>query len=117
MPRTKTGVVRRRRHKKILDRNKGYYGSRSTLIKRAKEANMRTAEHAFRGRKNKKRNMKTLWIIRLNAALNDEGYKYSEFIHKLNQSDIKLDRKVLSELAIQDNEAFKFITKEVMASK
>lgn len=109
MPRAKTGVVRRKRHKKIISKTKGYYGTRSKLFKRANEAFLRAGEHAFFGRKLKKRDMKKLWIIRLNAAAHENGMKYSELIHRLNKSNVILDRKTLSELAILYPDAFKKI--------
>lgn len=116
MPRVKTGVVRRRRHKKVLKATKGYYGSRSKLFKRANEAFIRAGEHAFAGRKLRKRDMKKLWIIRLNAALKELGISYSVFINKLNKSNIEVDRKVLSELAVNKQEVFKAIVEKISKS-
>ncbi|OGC51883.1 50S ribosomal protein L20 [candidate division WWE3 bacterium RIFCSPLOWO2_01_FULL_39_13] len=113
MPRSKTGTVRTHRHKKILRATKGYSGTRSKLFKRAHEAFIRAGEHQFRGRKLRKRDMKKLWIMRLNAALRQIGTKYSLFIHALSKSEIKLDRKILSEIAIQYPEVFKKIVEKV----
>lgn len=113
MPRAKTGVVRRKRHKKIIAQTKGYYGSRSKLFRRANEAFLRAGEHAFFGRKLKRRDLKKLWIIRLNAAVREHGMKYSEFVHKLNKANIILNRKTLSELAILNPEAFKKVFESI----
>lgn len=115
MPRAKTGVVRRRKHKRLLEKTKGYYGTRSKLVKRAKEAFIRAGEHAFAGRKLKKRDFRSLWILRINAALREEGLKYSDFIGKLNKSGIKLNRKVLANLAVENNEVFKKLVAQVKA--
>ena len=113
MARTKTGVVRRRRHKKILKATKGYYLTRSKLFRRANEAFLKAGEYAFKGRKLKKRDMKKLWIIRLNAALREQGTTYSAFIKNLNGSKLQLDRKVLSELAASYPETFTKILEKV----
>ena len=106
MPRTKTGVVRRRKHNKILEANKGYFGARSRLIKRAKEAYLKAGELAFAGRKLKKRTMRSLWITRINAGLRKHDTKYSEFINLLTNSKIELDRKILAKRALEDEKAF-----------
>ena len=113
MPRVKTGVVRRRRHKKILKKTKGYSLTRSKLFRRANEAYIKVGEHAYAGRKLKKRDMKKLWIIRLNAAVRGLGLNYSTFINKLRNSDIELDRKVLSELALSYPETFKKVVEKI----
>ena len=109
MARTKTGTVRRKRHKKILEETKGYKGTRSKLFKRAHTAYIRAGEHAFAGRKLRKRDMRKLWIQRINAALNPFDLSYSRFIHLLKEKNIQLNRKMLSEIAIHDPEAFKKI--------
>jgi len=109
MPRAKTGTVRRKRHKKILKETKGYKGTRSKLFKRAHTAYIRAGEDAFAGRKLRKRDMRKLWIQRINAALNPFELSYSRFIHLLKENNIKLNRKMLSQLAINDPEAFKKI--------
>ncbi len=114
MPRVKTGVVRRKKHKKVLKATKGYYLSRSKLYKRANEAYIRAGEHAFAGRKLRKRDMKKLWIMRLSAALKLQNTNYSTFTHKLRASDITLDRKVLSELAVSYPETFSKVVEKVM---
>ena len=106
MTRVKTGVVRRKRHKKILKATKGYKGTRSKLFRRAHEAYIRAGEHAFAGRKMRKREMRKLWIQRINAALTPFGISYSKFINLLTKKNIKLNRKMLSEIAIKDPETF-----------
>ncbi len=113
MPRVKTGFTRRRHHKKILETTKGYYLTRSKLFKRANEAFIRAGEHSFAGRKLRKRDMKKLWIIRLNAAVKELGMTYSDFMHKYRNSKVILDRKVLSELAVNRKKDFENILKFV----
>lgn len=111
MPRTKTGFTRRRRHKKVLSLTKGYRGTYNRLIKRAKEALLHADQYAYIGRKLRKRDFKKLWIMRINGALReiDEGYKYSRFMEALKKANIKLNKKMLSELAINHPEAFKAV--------
>jgi|SRR3989344_6839403 len=113
MPRVKTGFTRRRRHKKILDKNKGYWGSRSKLYRIAHEAYVRAGEHAFKGRKERKRDFKRLWIQRINAGLSEVGIKYNIFMAKMKKSKIELNRKMLSELAVNDFETFKKVVEKV----
>ena len=113
MSRAKTGFVRRRKHKKILDLTKGYYGSRSKLYRRANEAYLKAGEYAFDGRKKRKRDFKKLWIIRLNAAVRLKGMSYSRFINKLKAKNIELDRKILSELAASHPAAFDKVFEQV----
>lgn len=109
MTRVKTGPIRRRKHKKILKQAKGYRMTRSRLIKRAKEAVLRAGEHAFSGRKLRKRDMRRLWISRINAGLSEEDLSYSQFIAGLKKAKIELDRKILADLAISDPQTFKKI--------
>jgi len=106
MPRVKTGTIRKQKHNKILKANKGYFGARSRLYKSAKEAYLKAGENAFAGRKLKKRTMRSIWIIRINAALKEYDLKYSEFIHLLTNSKVELDRKMLAKLATEDIKAF-----------
>ncbi len=115
MPRTKTGVVRRRRHKKILKATKGYTGTNNRLFKRAHEAYLHAGEYAYIGRKLRKRDMRKLWIIRLSAAVKKftNGLNYSRFINKLKKNNIALNRKILSEIAIRDSEAFKKVIEKI----
>lgn len=111
MARVKTGVTRRRRHKKILDANKGFRGANRRLYKRAHEAYMHAGQYAYIGRKLRKRDMRKLWILRINAALTElgNGLKYSRFINALKKANISLDRKMLSEIAVSDFKTFKDI--------
>ncbi|OQX51385.1 50S ribosomal protein L20 [candidate division CPR3 bacterium 4484_211] len=106
MPRTKTGTVRRARHKKIRQLAKGFREHRRTTFKGAKEGVLHAAAYAYKSRRLKKRNMRKLWIMRLNGALRDHQISYSVFIHKLKQANIQLNRKVLSQIAAHDPETF-----------
>lgn len=119
MPRSKTGVVRRRAHKKILKQNKGYRGTNSRLYKRAKEANLHAGEYAYIGRKLRKRDMRKLWIMRINAALSkiESSLNYSRFINGLKKANIALNRKMLSQLAILDEKTFKTVVEKVEKAK
>ncbi len=115
MPRTKTGVTRRRRHKKVLKHNKGFRGANNHLYKRAHEAMMHSGMYAYIGRKLRKRDMRSLWILRIGAALAkiEEATSYSRFIKQLKDANVGLNRKMLSELAINDFTAFTMIVKQV----
>lgn len=104
--------VSARRHRKILARAKGYRQARRSRIQVAKEAVVHAGAYAFAGRKLKKRDLRGLWIIRLNAALRQNGVSYSRFISGLKKEKIELDRKILSSIAIEDPETFKTIVKE-----
>ncbi len=106
MPRAKTGVVRRRRHKKILKEAKGFRGLRSKLMRKARETLYNAAEHSFADRRKRKREYRRLWISRINAATRQHGMKYSEFTFGLRQAGIELDRKVMADLAVREPEAF-----------
>ncbi len=106
MPRVKTGVVRRRRHKKILKLAKGFYSGRRKHFRKAKEQLERSMMYAFRDRKQKKREFRKLWIIRINAACRLNGMNYSTFINGLNKAGIELDRKILADMAMNDVAAF-----------
>lgn len=113
MPRVKGGPRAHQRHKKVLEQTKGFRGTRSKLYRRAKEATIRAGEHAFAGRKIRKRDIRRLWIQRLNAALTPFEIKYSRFIAGLKKAKIDLNRKMLSEIAINDPEGFKEIVEKV----
>lgn len=104
--RVKTGVVRRRRHKKILKLARGFYSGRRKHFRKAKEQLERSMYYAFRDRKQKKRNFRSLWIIRINAACRMHEISYSKFMHGLKLANIELDRKVLADMAMNDMEAF-----------
>ena len=109
--RVKTGYTRRKRHKKVLTRTKGMRMSKNRLYKVAKEADLHAGQYAYIGRKNRKRDMRRLWIIRINAALSTyaDGLKYSRFIAMLKKATIEIDRKILADLAIRNSNAFKAI--------
>ena len=113
MPRVKGGFRTRRIHKKVLKLAKGYRGSRNRLFKRANEAVVRAGEHAFEGRKQRKRDFRKLWISRISSALSTMDLNYSRFINGLKKADINLDRKTLSEMAINDPKAFETIVLKV----
>lgn len=113
MPRVKGGPRARRKHKKILKLAKGYSESRSKTFKRANEAVIRAGEHAFAGRKQRKRQMRRLWITRLNGALSSHDVKYSRFIKGLKDAKIDLNRKMLSDLAIHDPTTFTKVVEKV----
>lgn len=115
MPRTKAGVTRRHRHKKVLGLTKGFRGANRKLYKRAHEALLHSGMYAYIGRRLRKRDMRALWITRLSAAVKqaDETLSYSRFIKQLKDAKIALDRKVLSELAVSDFPAFNKIVKQV----
>lgn len=107
MSRVKRGVTAHARHKKVLKAAKGYYGRRKNTIRVAKQAVEKAAQYAYRDRKAKKRNFRSLWIQRINAATRQHGMTYGRFIDGLNKAGIEVDRKVLSELAISQPDAFK----------
>ncbi len=111
--RVKRGVTTRRRHKRLLARAKGYRGGRSKLIKEAHQAVIHAGADSYRGRKEKKRTNRALWIVRINAALTPHNISYSQFIGRLKKKNIELDRKVLSQIALEDPKAFADIVKKV----
>ena len=106
MARVKNGAVTKARHKKVLKQAKGYFGSKHRLYKTAKEQLMHSGQYAFRDRKQKKRDFRKLWITRINAACRENDMSYSRFIEGLNKAGVEINRKMLSELAIVDKEAF-----------
>lgn len=110
--RVKRGIVRHRKHKKIRKLAKGFHGGRKNTVK-AKEAIVKAGQHAYMDRRKKKRNFRSLWIVRLNAAVRETGSKYSVFVDQLKKKNIQLDRKVLSELAVREPEVFKKLVEEV----
>jgi len=111
--RVKRGTVRRAKHKKILKKAKGYQGRRKSVFKLAKQATLKAGQYSYRDRKNKKREFRALWIIRLNAALRTEGLTYSKFIKMLTDKKIEINRKILADLAMNHPEAFKAIVAKV----
>nr|YP_009329578.1 ribosomal protein L20 [Chlamydomonas leiostraca]APD80591.1 ribosomal protein L20 [Chlamydomonas leiostraca] len=106
MTRVKRGTVSRKRHKKILKLNKGFRGSASVLFRTANQQSMKALRYAYRNRRQKKRDFRSVWIARLNAAVRRYGLNYSEFIHYLKTRSIGLNRKILAQLSICDPEAF-----------
>lgn len=116
MARVKRGVTSHARHKKVLEQAKGFYGRRSTTIRTAKAAVDKAGQYAYRDRRVKKRAFRALWIQRINAAARLEGMTYSVFISGLDKAGIEIDRKVLSELAMNDAGAFKAIADKVRAA-
>ena len=107
MPRANSSVPRHRRHRKVVKQAKGYYGARSRYFKAAKDAVEKAGLYAYRDRRQKKRQFRRLWIIRINAAARQNGLSYSQFIAKLKAKEVDLDRKVLADLAMNEPEAFK----------
>ena len=116
MARVKRGVTSHARHKKILKQVKGQYGRRKNTIRVAKQSLEKAMQYAYRDRRVKKREFRSLWIQRINAGVRTEGITYSKFIHGLNKSGIKLDRKVLADIAYNNPEVFKYIVKKVQSS-
>ena len=113
MARTKRGVVTRAKHKKVFKTVKGQYGRRKNTIRVAKQALEKAMQYAYRDRRAKKREFRSLWIQRINAGVRAEGITYSKFINGLNKSGIKLDRKVLADIAYNNPEVFKSIVKKI----
>jgi large subunit ribosomal protein L20 len=116
MSRVKRGVTSHARHKKVLKQVKGQYGRRKNTIRIAKQALEKALQYAYRDRRTKKREFRSLWIQRINVGVRNEGITYSKFINGLNKSGIKLDRKVLAEIAYNNPEVFKSIVKKVQST-
>ena len=116
MARVKRGVTSRAKHKKVLKAVKGQWGRRKNTIRVARQAMEKAMQYAYRDRRNKKREFKSLWIQRINAGVRAEGLTYSKFINGLNKSGIKLDRKILAQIAYDNPEAFKTIVKKAQAA-
>ena len=116
MARVKRGVTSHAKHKKVLKQVKGQYGRRKNTIRIAKQALDKAMQYDYRDRRAKKREFRSLWIQRINAGVRAEGITYSKFINGLNKSGIKLDRKVLADIAYNDPQAFKSIVKKVQSS-
>ena len=106
MPRVKRGVVSRARRKKVLKQAKGYYGQRSRSFRVAKQAVIKAGQYAYRDRRQRKRQFRALWIVRINAQAREHGLTYGRFISGLKKAEIELDRKVLADLALNEKEAF-----------
>ena len=116
MARTKRGVTSKARHKKVLKAVKGQFGRRKNTIRTARQAMEKAMQYAYRDRRAKKREFRSLWIQRINAGVRLEGLTYSKFINGLNKSKIKMDRKVLADIAYNEPEVFKSIVKKVQSS-
>ena len=116
MPRVKRGVVARRRHKQVLKQAKGYYGARSRVFRVAKQAVTKAGQYAYRDRRQRKRQFRSLWITRINAQSRANGLSYSRLINGLKKSDIALDRRVLADLAVHDKPAFAAIVEQAKAA-
>ena len=116
MPRVKRGVTARARHKKVLELAKGFRGRRGNVFRVAKEAVMKAGQYAYRDRRNKKRDFRALWIVRIDAAVRELGMSYSTFINGLKKAEIDIDRKVLADLAVHDRPAFNKIAEQAKAS-
>jgi large subunit ribosomal protein L20 len=106
MPRVKRGVTAHARHKKVLDEAKGYYGARSRVYRVAIQAVTKAGQYAYRDRRQKKRQFRALWIIRINAGARENGLSYSRFVDGLKKASIEVDRKILADLAVYDKAAF-----------
>jgi large subunit ribosomal protein L20 len=115
MPRVTKSVTAKAKHKKVLSATKGHYGARSRLYKTAKQSNIKSLQYAFRDRKIRKRNFRSLWIARINAGAKELGVPYSRLINSLTQKNIKLNRKILSEIAISDNSTFKKVVETAIS--
>jgi large subunit ribosomal protein L20 len=116
MARVKRGVTARRRHKKILKLAKGYYGARSRTFRVAKQAVIKAGQYAYRDRRQRKRQFRALWIVRINAASRANGLGYSRLIAGLRKANIGLDRRVLADLAVHDKPAFAAVVEQAKAA-
>ena len=115
MPRVKRGVIARARHKKVLKAAKGYRGRRKNVYRVAKQAVMKAGQYQYRDRRQRKRQFRSLWIARINAAARLEGMKYSTFMNGLKKANIEVDRKVLADLAVFDQPAFAALAAQAKA--
>ncbi len=116
MPRVKRGVNARARHKKVIAQAKGYQGRRKNVFRVAKQAVTKAGQYAYRDRRQRKRQFRSLWITRINAAAREHGLSYSQLINGLNKSEIDVDRKLLAELAVNNNQAFAELVNEAKLS-
>jgi large subunit ribosomal protein L20 len=116
MPRVKRGVTAHKKHKKILDRTKGHYGARHKLVKTAHESMMHALRYAYRDRRNRKRDMRRLWVTRINAAARLYNMRYNELIRGLTLANVDVDRKILADLAVADLPAFGEVVKTARAA-
>lgn len=116
MARAKKGVVAHKRHTKVLKLAKGYYGARSRTYKVAKQAVIKADQYAYRDRRTRKRVMRSLWIMRINAAAREHGLSYSQFINGLTKQSIEVDRKIIAELAVNNKQDFAEIAAKAKAA-
>ena len=116
MPRSNSSVPRKRKHKKLLKQAKGYFGTRKSNYRTAKDAVQKALQYAYRDRRVKKRTFRSLWIIRINAAARENGLSYSKLIAGLKKANIDLDRKTLAEIAVNDKEAFSLIAEQAKSN-
>jgi len=116
MARVKRGVTARARHKKVLKKAKGYYGARSRVYRVANQAVIKAGQYAYRDRRQKKRQFRSLWITRINAEARNNGLSYSRLIDGLNKAAIKIDRKVLADIAVHDQAAFAALAEKAKAA-
>jgi large subunit ribosomal protein L20 len=115
MPRVKRGVTARAKHKKILNQAKGYFGARSRVFRVAKQAVIKAAQYAFRDRRQRKREFRAIWIVRVNAAARSHGLSYSAFMNGLKRASIEIDRKALAHIAVYDKPAFTALVEQAKA--
>jgi large subunit ribosomal protein L20 len=116
MPRVKRGVTARAKHKKVLAEAKGYYGARSKVYRVAKQAVIKAGQYAYRDRRQKKRQFRSLWIVRINAAARECEMSYSRLIDGLNKAEIEIDRKMLADIAVHDKPAFAALAEKAKAA-
>lgn len=115
MPRVKRGVTAHARHKKVIDQAKGYYGRRKNVFRVAKQAVIKAGQYAYRDRRQKKREFRALWIVRINAAAREHGLSYSRFMNGLKKAQVAIDRKVLADLAVFDKAGFAALAEQAKA--
>ena len=116
MPRAKNGAVAKARHKKVLKQAKGYYGARSRSIRIAKQSVIKAGQYAYRDRRQRKRQFRALWIVRINAGAREHGLSYSRLVNGLLKAGIEVDRKILADLAVNDKNAFANIAEKAKAA-
>ena len=116
MSRVKRGVTKHARHRKIIGQAKGYYGRRKNTFRAANQAVERSGQYAYRDRKQKKRNFRSLWIQRINAAAREHGLTYGRFINGLGKAGVEIDRKVLADLAVREPEAFQALVAQAQTA-
>lgn len=116
MPRVKRGVTAHAKHKKVLKEAKGYYGARSRVYRVAKQAVIKAGQYAYRDRRQKKRQFRSLWIVRINAGARENGLSYSRMVNGLKLAGVEIDRKILADLAIFDKPAFAALAEQAKAS-